>query len=90
MLSILMICMHLITPGIILLIICGTIIFIIFCLNLYPDTYFILELNSGSIILFSSHDNKFLSQAQNAVINVFYNITSTSILKLLCKIGIFI
>lgn len=80
-LSILLIYMHIITLGIILLLICATIIFIIFCLNLSPDTYFTLELNSGSTVLFSSHDNKFLLEAQKAVMNCFNHKEKTCIIN---------
>ena len=57
--------------SLVILAICGTIFYIIFSKNADPKTYFILELNSGSIILFSSSDKNFLWEAESAIINCF-------------------
>lgn len=51
----------------------GIIIFAIFCFNTDPTMFFILELNSGSIILFSSRNKDFLWEAENEVIKCFNN-----------------
>ncbi|MDE7340784.1 MAG: hypothetical protein K2N80_09550 [Lachnospiraceae bacterium] len=49
------------------------IFYMILSSNANLKTYFILELNSGSIILFSSQNKDFLWEAQNAMINCFNN-----------------
>lgn len=57
--------------GFVILALCG-IIFIVICNeNADPNMYFILELNSGSLILFSSRDKDFLWKAENEIINCF-------------------
>ena len=61
----------LIVLGFIILALCG-IIFVVICNeNTDPNMYFILELNSGSIILFSSKDREFLWKAESEIIKCF-------------------
>lgn len=59
------------TIGFFLLIASGIFFLIIYNLNINPDTYFILELNSGNTLLFSSSDKEFLLKAQNEIMKCF-------------------
>ena len=64
---------------------------VIFCMILSSNanlkTYFILELNSGSIILFSSQNKDFLWEAQNAMINCFNNKKDVCVIIKYLQIG---
>lgn len=57
--------------GIILIGICTIVISAIAYINSDPTVYLILELNSGSIISFSSRDSDFLWEAQETLIECF-------------------
>lgn len=57
--------------GLFVIIICGAILYMIYSANANPNMYLIIELNSGSIILFSCRNKDFLWKAENAVINCF-------------------
>lgn len=59
------------TIGFFILIFFGFFFFIIFNANSNLETYFILELNSGSTLLFSSPDKDFLLNAENEIIKCF-------------------
>lgn len=59
--------------GLLLLVICSVVFYIICTKNANPNMYLILELNSGNVILFSSQDKSFLWKAQNEVLNCFNN-----------------
>lgn len=62
---------ELMVAGISLTIACGGILFVIWCMNSELGTYLILELNSGSIMLFSCNKKDFLLQAQESIIECF-------------------
>lgn len=62
-----------ISIGFFAVIIFGVIFYIIFTTNANLKTYFILELNSGSIVLFSSQNKDFLWEAQSVMIDCFNN-----------------
>ena len=73
--------------GLFALIIFGIIFYMIYSSNTNLKTYFILELNSGNIVLFSSKDKDFLWKAQNAMIDCFNNKKETCVINFLdCEI----
>lgn len=57
--------------GLFALLIFGGILVYIFQRNQNLDTYFILELNSGSLAMFSCSNRHFLEEAQDAVVSCF-------------------
>lgn len=63
----------LIPLGIIIIIVCGAVLYVIYEENTSLYTYFILELCSGSTILFSSKEKDFLWEAQSEIISCFNN-----------------
>lgn len=67
--------------GLFATIIFGIIFYMIYHANSNRKTYFILELNSGYIALFSSEDKEFLWKAQSAMIDCFNSKKETCVIN---------
>lgn len=73
--------------GLLAEIIFASIFIIMFSINSNLNTYLIIELNSGSIVMFSSHDEDFLGKAQKAMTNCFNNKKAVCVINFSdCKI----
>lgn len=70
-LGIILLLMRWFIPGLILILVCSVILYNIYRKNNNLETYLLIELNSGSILLFSSYDDYFLSEAQKTIIECF-------------------
>lgn len=70
-LGIILLLMKWFIPGLILILICSVVLYYIYKKNNNLETYLLVELNSGSILLFSSYDKYFLSDAQEAMLKCF-------------------
>lgn len=68
--------------GALLIVICTTVISVISFINSDPTVYLTLELNSGSIVSFSSRDSDFLWEAQETLIECFNYKEETCIINL--------